>query len=209
MNHRAKPSPRFDRPFAAFAAAMTLALTACNTAPTAEPVGEPPLAGADIGGDFELIDSAGETVRWADFDGRYRIVYFGYAFCPDICPTDVQRMTQGLKQFGEASPDAAKKITPIFITVDPERDTPEVVGEFADAFSDDLVGLTGTREQVDAAAGAFRIAHSRGQELDNGAYLVNHSNYTYLFSPDGEPITTLPTDLGADAVAEELAKWVK
>lgn len=183
-------------------------LSACSApAPTVE--AEPPLAGADIGGPFELVNSAGETVRWEDFRGEYAIVYFGYAYCPDVCPTDVQRMAQGLRQFGEEKPELVAKIQPIFVSIDPERDTPEVVGEFASAFSDRLIGLTGTPEQVEAAADAFRVYYQRGTDQPGGGYLMDHSNFTYLFDPDGEPLATLPTDLGADAVAEELAKWVR
>lgn len=180
-------------------------LAACEVAPAPR---QAPLAGADIGGPFELVDSAGETVRWRDFDGRYRMVYFGFTYCPDICPTDVQRMMQGYHRFAEAAPQRAARIAPIFISVDPARDTPEVVGEFAAAFSDDLIGLTGTSEQVKQAADNFRVFYSRGQDTPSGGYLVDHSAIVYLFGPDGEPIATLPTDQGADAVAAELAKWV-
>jgi len=169
---------------------------------------EPPLAGADIGGEFELANPAGETVRWADFDGQYRIVYFGYAFCPDVCPTDMQRMVQGLNQFADAEPDAAAKIQPIFITIDPERDTAEVVDQFTSAFSDDVIGLTGTPGQIAAAAKAFRVFYQKGEETPGGGYLVDHTNIVYLFGPEGEPIATLPTDEGADAVTAELAQWV-
>ncbi|MFL0357551.1 SCO family protein [Erythrobacter sp. GH1-10] len=172
------------------------------------PPEEPPLAGADIGGDFELVNSAGETVRWSDFQGRYRTVYFGYTFCPDFCPNDMSQLARGLKKLAETEPDKAAKIQPIFITIDPERDTPDVVGQFASAFSDDLVGLTGTPEQVKAAADAFRIPYSRGQELDNGQYLMDHPVYTMLFGPAGEPLALIPTDEGPDAVAAELEKWV-
>jgi protein SCO1/2 len=204
MNHRANTSPR---PFRSAIAALglLLALSACDAAPEAPVQSEPPLAGADIGGEFELTSSAGKTVRWSDFKGKYRIVYFGYAYCPD----DVQRMTQGLKQFAKDQPDLAKQIAPIFITVDPERDTPEVVSEFTSAFSDALIGLTGTPEQIAAAAKAFRVAYSRGQELDNGGYLMDHQTITFLFDPDGNPLSMLPTDQGADAVEQEIAKWVK
>lgn len=200
MNHIANPY-RFSS-----AALLALALCACSAPPAVQE--EPPLAGATIGGEFELINSEGETVRWADFAGLYRIVYFGFTYCPDICPTDVQRMTQGLRQFADAEPELAAKIRPMFITIDPERDTPEVVGEFASAFSGDLIGLTGTPEQVKAAADTFRIYYSKGEETPNGGYLMDHSNITYLFGPDGEPLATLPTDQGADAVTAELAKWV-
>lgn len=186
--------------------AAALALSGCEA--TTAPAAEPPLAGADIGGPFELVNAKGETVRWSDFDGRYRVVYFGFTYCPDICPTDTQRMMQGYKIFGEKAPELATKIAPIFISVDPERDTPEVVGEFTAAFSDDLIGLTGTPEQVKAAADQFRVFYSRGEATAGGGYLVDHSNIVYLFNPKGEPLATLPTDQGAEAVAAELTKWV-
>lgn len=187
--------------------ALTLLVAACD-APASQSAAEPPLAGADIGGPFELVNKQGETVRWADFAGKYRIVYFGFTYCPDICPTDVGRMVHGLNAFAKAHPDLAAKVQPIFISIDPERDTPAVVGEFAAAFSDDLIGLTGTPEQVKAAADTFRVFYSRGEDTPGGGYLMDHSAIVYLFGPDGEPLATLPTDQGADAVAAELAKWV-
>lgn len=205
MNQRAKTSTHSSL----FFAAAALALGACS--PAAETVvdyGEPPLAGSTIGGPFELINQNGETTRWTDFDGQYRIVYFGFAYCPDICPTDVQRMIQGLQKFEETSPRLAARVQPIFISVDTERDTPEIVGEFTSAFSDDLIGLTGSAEQVKAAADNFKVYYERGEDTPGGGYLINHSTITYLFGPEGQPLATLPTDQGPDAVAEELAKWV-
>jgi len=200
MNRINKPSSRI-----AVMLAAALALAGCDAA---TPAAEPPLAGAAIGGDFALINSAGETVRWDDFAGRYRVVYFGYAFCPDICPTDMQRVAQGLKVLAASDPGKAAKITPIFITIDPERDTPAAVGEFAAAFSDDIIGLTGTPEQIAAAAKAFAVYYARGEAVEGGGYLVDHSNVVFLFGPAGEPLATLPVDQGADAVAAELARWV-
>lgn len=188
-------------------AALALGLAACGSADP-RPAAEPPLAGADIGGPFELVDKSGETVRWSDFAGRYRVVYFGYAYCPDVCPTDVQRMMQGFHAFAADHPERAERVQPIFITIDPERDTPEVVGEFAAAFSDRLLGLTGSPEAIDEAASNFRIYHARGEETAGGGYLMDHSNIAYLFGPDGEPLATLPTDRGAKAVSAELAQWV-
>ena len=187
--------------------ALALSLAACSPS-GGTTTAEPPLAGADIGGEFELVNKDGETVRWSDFDGKYRTVYFGFTYCPDVCPVDVQRAMRGLKQFEQDEPDRAAKIQPIFISVDPERDTPEIVGEFSAAFSDRLIGLTGTPEKVKAAADAFRVFYAKGQETENGGYLVDHSAITYLFGPNGEPLATLPTDQGPDAVAAELAKWV-
>jgi protein SCO1/2 len=190
-----------------FALAAALALAGCGGA-GGVPAGEPPLAGAAIGGDFALTGSKGQTVRWGDFAGKYRIVYFGYTFCPDICPTDMSRVAQGLKELKASDPAKAARIVPIFISIDPERDTSEVVGEFAAAFSPDIVGLTGTPEQIDAAAKAFKVFYEKGEAQPGGGYLVDHSNVVYLFGPDGAPIATLPTDRDGKAVAAELARWV-
>ncbi len=198
MNRRAMPR------LVAFAFALLLA--ACQGSSEPE---EPPLAGAAIGGDFTLSDQRGQTRRWSDFRGKYAVVYFGYTYCPDVCPTDVQRTSQGLRAFAKGQPAEAAKVRQIFISVDPARDTPKVVGEFAAAFNPQMVALTGTPEQVAAAAKAFKVFHSKGQDEGGGAYLVDHSNVTYLFDPAGKPLATLPTDLGADAVTQELAKWVR
>lgn len=189
-----------------FLAPVALLLSACGDMASA-PI-DPPLQGATIGGEFELSNGAGETVRWADFEGRYRIVYFGFTYCPDICPTDIQRTIQGLNQFSENAPELGAKIQPIFISIDPERDTPAVVDEFTNAFSPDLMGLTGTPEQIADAAAKFGVYYTR---LDGGTdetYLMDHSRAMLLFGPSGEPMALLPADLGADAVTQELAKWV-
>jgi protein SCO1/2 len=201
MNRINKPSLLIP----ALIAVAALALAGCSAA---LPAAEPPLAGADIGGEFALTASDGRTVRWGDFAGKYRVVYFGYAFCPDICPTDMQRVAQGLKVLKGSDPAKAAKIQPLFITIDPERDTQKVVGEFAAAFSPDIIGLTGTPEQIAAAAKAFRVFYAKGEAVAGGGYLVDHSNIVYLFGPDGEPLATLPVDQGADAVAAELDRWV-
>ncbi len=175
------------------------------------PAGEPPLAGAAIGGPFELVDSSGKTVRWSDFDGKYRIVYFGYTYCPDACPFDVQRLMQGYHKFKQADPARAAQVQPIFITVDPERDTPKVVGEFAGAFSDDLLGLTGTPAQIDKAAKAFVAPYSKLEAGSGGGYLMDHPRIAYLMGRDGEPIAFLPIDVEdtGEAVAAELERWVR
>jgi len=200
MNRNNKPSSLF-----ALLIAGALGLTGCSAVTPAE---QPPLAGAAIGGDFALTASDGRTVRWGDFAGQYRIVYFGYAFCPDVCPTDMQRVAQGLKLLKARDPAKAARIQPIFITIDPARDTQKVVGEFAAAFSPDIIGLTGTPDQIAAAAKAFKVFYQKGEAAPGGGYLVDHSNIVYLFGPDGAPLATLPVDQGADAVAAELDKWV-
>lgn len=204
MKRRAMPLPRTV--FAPFLAAAALSLSACDSQP---PLNAAPLYGAAIGGPFALTGADGEVHRWADYEGQWRIVYFGFTYCPDICPTDVQRLSQGLAQFEQAEPELGASVTPIFISIDPERDTPQVVGEFASNFHPRLVALTGTPEQIAATAKAFGVFYSRGEEQPNGAYLMNHSNQAYLFAPDGSPVALLPTDEGSEAVAAELARWVR
>jgi len=198
MNRHAMTKPVFL--FSALV--LSFALAACK------PAAPPPLAGAAIGGPFTLIDRQGRTVRWSDFDGKYRIVYFGYTFCPDACPFDVQVAMQGFARFEQAHADLASRVQPIFISIDPARDTPEKVGEFTAAFHPRLLGLTGTPAQVDRAAKAFSAYYARGKET-GGGYLMDHSRVAYLMGPAGEPISMLPVDKNAVAVAAELEKWVK
>ncbi|AWW73709.1 SCO family protein [Erythrobacter sp. KY5] len=204
MNTLAKSS-RFTLA-ASFFAPLALMLSACGNEP-AVPV-EPPLYGATIGGEFDLQNTSGEAVKWADFNGRYRIVYFGYAYCPDICPTDVQRTVQGLNQFTDENPELGEQVQPIFISIDPDRDTPEVVEEFTNAFSERLIGLTGSPEQIADAAKTFGVYYTKLDSPSPDTYLMDHSRTVLLFGPQGEPLALLPADLGADAVAEELGKWV-
>ncbi|MBC2670691.1 SCO family protein [Novosphingobium piscinae] len=196
------------------AAAALLALgPLAGLAACQQPPETPPLAGAKIGGEFTLVDRSGRTLTWGSFNGRWRIVYFGYTFCPDVCPTDVAVLMKGYRQFAKEHPQEAAMVQPIFISVDPVRDTPARVGEFADAFGAPLLALTGSQEQVDEAARAFAVYHARGKDLPGGGYLVDHSRAAYLMDPDGRPIALLPADLGDQkgppAVAAELAKWVK
>jgi protein SCO1/2 len=203
MNRRAMTNP--FRAFLAFF--LPFALVACGGAAN-QPAERPPLEGAAIGGPFTLVDKTNRAVRWEDFAGRFRIVYFGYSFCPDACPLDVQKMMQGYALFEKTSPGLAKKVQPIFITIDPARDTPQVVGEFAAAFSPRLLGLTGTQAQIDAAAKSFATYHAKGKETPGG-YLMDHSRIAYLMGPKGEPIAMLPVDKTPQDVSAELAKWVK
>ena len=188
--------------------ALSLLLTGCDSGPGNAPA-EPPLAGSRIGGPFTLTDKNGNSVQWSDFEGRYRIVYFGYTYCPDVCPLDVQSMMKGFRQFAKNQPRLAEQIQPIFISIDPERDTPQVVGEFASAFSDKLLGLTGTPEQIGQAANAFSVYYAKGEISPGGGYLMDHSRATYLMGRKGEPIALLPVDKGPQAVAGEMAKWIR
>lgn len=194
-------------PRALIAFALPFVLLACSPAAD-KSAAEAPLAGATIGGPFTLVDSSGKTVRWSDFDGKYRIVYFGYTYCPDVCPLDMQRLMQGFGKFKSENPGLAAQVVPMFISIDPERDTPKVIGEFTHAFSDDLLGLTGTPGQVAQAAKEFAIYYEKGKANSAGGYLVNHSAQTYLMGRKGEPIALVPVDESPAAVTASLEKWV-
>lgn len=169
----------------------------------------PPLAGAAIGGPFALIDGDGRPRTDRDFPGKWRIMYFGYTFCPDVCPTDVAAIAGGLRKVAAADPDRAAAIVPVFVTVDPARDTPAVVKRFAAAFHPRMVGLTGSAEAVARAEKAYAVYARRGADSPAGGYLMDHSRQAYLMAPDGSPVALLPADQGADAVAAELNRWVR
>ncbi len=184
-------------------------LAACGAPASDTPQETPALYGSDVVGGFDLVDSAGNKVTDADFLGKYQMVYFGYAYCPDVCPFDVQRMIAGYNQFAETNPDLAGDVQPIFITVDPERDTPQVLDEFTANFSDKLIGLTGSPEAIEAAAANYFASYSKLEPDENGNYLMSHTNMGYLVDREGQPMALLPVDETADAVAAELDRWVR
>lgn len=208
MNRKANPPMKFA---AALGLAAALLLPACSgDAPPGPSPDGVDLRGASIGGDFTLTSHTGKQVSWDDFAGQYRLVYFGFTYCPDICPTDVQRLSQGLTEFEQASPALAAKVQPVFISVDPERDSPKVMAEFVGNFHPRLIGLTGTPEQIEAAKKAFGVEASKDPpSRPDGNYNVSHTTFTYLFAPDGAPLGIIPTDKGAAGVAAELAQWVR
>lgn len=181
-----------------------LLLAACGGQPAT-----PPLAGAKLGGPFALTGEDGKIVRDSDFKGKYRLVYFGYTFCPDVCPVDVQKLMLGLKAFEKQDPQRAAKIQPLFISVDPERDTPAVLRQFTDAFHPRLIGLTGTLPEIEAVAKAYGVYFQKAKGPSPDAYLVDHSRSTTLYGPEGEPITLVSEQGSPEEIATELGRWVK
>lgn len=164
--------------------------------------GAAPLRAASIGGPFELVDQSGRTVTEADYAGKFLLVYFGYTFCPDVCPTELLVISQALDELG----DDAEDIQPIFITVDPERDTVDLMAQYVPSFHPRLVGLTGTVEQVNAAAKAYRVYFRKGAVDEEGEYLMDHTSITYFMSPDGEYVAHFSYGQGPEKMAEIIRK---
>ena len=152
---------------------------------------------AAIGGPFELVNGAGETVTEADVIDGPTLVYFGYTFCPDICPFDVARNVLAVDLLAEQGID----VTPLFITIDPERDTPEVMAAYAADMHPEMIALTGSEEQVKEAARAYRVFYSKG-DGEGEFYLMNHSTFTYLMMPE----FGLATYFGREVTPEEMAE---
>lgn len=179
-------------------------LAACS-----RPTESPPLEGAAIGGPFTLVGESGQPVKSSSFDGKYRLIYFGYTFCPDVCPVDMQTLMKGYKDFEKKDAERAGRVVPLFITLDPARDTPEVLRQWTDAFDPRLIGLTGTPEQIDVVAKQFAIYFKRDKPDADGAYLVDHARMALLMGPKGEPIALIAHDKDAATVAAELDRWVR
>jgi len=149
-----------------------------------------------IGGPFTLVRADGQTVSDRTYRGKWLLVYFGYTFCPDVCPTTLNNIAQALVELG---PDASKFV-PIFITVDPKRDTPKVIGEYVRSFDARLVGLTGTPDQIATIAKEYRVYYARqsaGQD-----YLVDHSSFVYLMTPQGVLAKVIPGSTPGAAMAK-------
>ena len=136
-----------------------------------------------IGGPFTLVDQTGKTVTEADFRGKWMLIYFGYTYCPDVCPTALTTMVDALDQLG----DKAKNVVPVFVTIDPERDTPGHLADYVAAFSPQMVGLTGAPQQIAAAAKAYRVYYAKAKDSgSSSAYLMDHSSIVYLVDPEGK-----------------------
>ena len=158
-----------------------------------------------IGGPFTLVDQTGRTVTDQDFRGRYMLVFFGFTHCPDVCPAELQVMSASLDELGPK----ADEIVPIFITLDPERDTQEAMGAFVKNFGSRFVGLTGSPEAIAAAADAYRVAYAKiYEDTRKPDYSIDHSGLVYLMGKDGEYITQFPYGTPAAKMTETLRRYL-
>ena len=177
--------PASDDPFAA-----------CRTAQIA--------GGRDqIGGPFTLLNSKGETVTDADVITEPSLLYFGYTYCPDVCPFDTARNAEAVALLAERG----ISVTPVFISIDPGRDTPEVVGDFAANLHDKMIGLTGSPDQVKAASQAYRTFYSK-QDGDPEYYLVDHSTFTYLVLPGTGFVDFFRREVTPEQMADRVACYI-
>jgi protein SCO1/2 len=191
---------------ALFTLLLALLLGACAQS---QPQEDPPLKGARLGGAFSLTDENGQRVTDRSWPGKYKLIYFGYTFCPDVCPVDMRVIGAGLRRFEQSDPERGTKVQPLFVSVDPGRDTPQVLREFTANFHPRLVGLTGTPEELARMARAYGVFFSRREGATPGSYLMDHSRTAILYDPDGRPLQMIPYDKGPEGVATELARWVR
>lgn len=154
-----------------------------------------------IGGPFRLQDGSGQVVTEAAFRGRFMVVYFGYTHCPDVCPATLGNLAAALDKLPEA---ARARVAPVFITVDPARDTPAVVRDYARAFGPGFTGLSGDPQAVSAAAHAYKV-YAKRHDLKGGDYAMDHSSILYVMGPDGGFVGVI----GDDAAPAEMAKRLR
>jgi protein SCO1/2 len=156
-----------------------------------------------VGGPFTLTDSSGHKHSDSEFRGKLMIVYFGYTFCPDVCPADLMSITQALDELGPA----AGGIQPIFITVDPERDT-KVLDEYVRAFHRSFIGLTGSPEEIRKVANAYKAFYAKVPSAQSGEYAVDHTGVIYLMGRDGEYLGFMPPQTGPEKLTEILRRYL-
>lgn len=161
-------------------------------------VGQP-----SIGGPFRLTDQYGKTVTQADFRGRYMLIYFGYSYCPDVCPTTLGVMAQALEKLGAQS----ERVVPVFITVDPARDTPKVLADYMKAFGPNFIGLTGSNDQIKAVEKEYRV-YAAKRPLENGNYGMDHSSVIYLMGPNGKMVSFYDEAMSPDDLAKDLKEKI-
>lgn len=160
---------------------------------------------AQVGGPFTLVNHNAETVTDETFRGRYMLIYFGFTFCPDVCPTELSIMSAALDRLGEK----AEKVQPLFVTIDPERDTPEVMARYVTLFHPRLVGLTGTPEQIAGIAKAYHVFYRKAEDESSTDYTMDHSSIVFLMGPDGEYLKLFPPQTPPDKMAEAIASYIE
>jgi cytochrome oxidase Cu insertion factor (SCO1/SenC/PrrC family) len=169
-----------------------------------QPSGSTSWGTALVGGPFSLVDQAGARVTEKDFRGKYMLVFFGYTYCPDVCPTELQVMMAAVESLGTEG----NKIQPIFITVDPERDSPAVMKAYVENFGPRLLGLTGSPAEIAAVAKAYRVYFGKAGKAAAEDYLMDHSSIIYLMGPDGKFLKHFTYTTDAPKLAQALKEAI-
>lgn len=160
--------------------------------------------GAPIGGAFQLTDQLGQPVNNATYHGKYMLVFFGFSHCPDDCPLTLEKMALAMKNLGPL----AQQIAPIFITIDPARDTPDVLDVYLQKFGPEMIGLTGSSTQIASVAQEYDVSFNTNDLEASGASLISHSTYLYLMGPDGKFLNLFPFSITVDQLASALKAQV-
>ncbi|CAB3721508.1 SCO family protein [Achromobacter kerstersii] len=185
------------------AAAFTAALAACGeSAPTFK---GSDISGTQLGRGMELTDTNGKTRQLSDFAGKVVVVFFGFTQCPDVCPTSLAELTEVMKKLG---PDA-DRVQVLLITVDPERDTQEVLKQYVSAFDPRFLGLTGTPDQIKKAAASFKAYYAKAPTKDGSTYTMDHTAAFYLLDGKGESRVLANNNLGVDALTHDIQALLK
>ncbi|MEM7545494.1 MAG: SCO family protein [Pseudomonadota bacterium] len=174
------------------------------SSPLAECGGGVATGGASIGGPFKLVSETGTPVTDAEIIDRPTLMYFGYTFCPDVCPVDAANMAAATDVLAERGYD----VRTAFVTIDPARDTPEVMADFTDNLHPDMIGLTGTDEQIADAAGAYRVFYQKAPGDDPDFYLMDHSAFIYLMHPENGFLNVFRHGVTPDEIAENTACFI-
>jgi protein SCO1/2 len=193
-----------------YALLVVASLLGCGRAGAAEPLSAAQMMDdlmygrGSVGGPFTLTDQSGRQRSDSEFRGKLMIVYFGYSYCPDICPADLMAVTQALDDLGPA----AKDVQPLFVTIDPERDT-KILGEYMAAFHPSFVGLTGSAEDVRRVANSYKAFYAKGPAASDGNYPIDHAGVIYLMGRNGEYLGFMPPQTGPERLTEILRKYLE
>ena len=163
-----------------------------------------PVTADAFGGPFTLTDHTGKKVTEKNFQRKYRLIYFGFTYCPAICPTELAKITSALNMVG----DNGRNIQPLFITIDPERDNVDSMGKYVSLFHPSLIGLTGTPEEIKAAAKAYKIYYAKVQDDSMSDYTMDHSSFIYFIAPDDRLLQIFRMEDDATQMADAINRWL-
>lgn len=204
---RRRPVPGLCRAVATLLLAGLAALAGCGDGKSPLQFNATDIAGAAFGRQLALTDAATKTPRTLEsYQGKVMVLFFGYLFCPDYCPTTMSTLNTAL---GKMKPEDAAKVQVVFVTVDPKRDTPELLVQYVKAFNPSFTALYGTEAEVAAAAKEFKIFYQKAQVKDENTYLVDHSTQMYAFDPQGRIRLMIKHESGPDAIAADLTALLR